>query len=79
MPAADGKLRLWRNTAVAALARGPDRDPAGETRSATSGTRTLDNGARPPGLVRLSSTTRSGVEVLQDYGSTYGSGTATHT
>ena len=28
----------------------------------------------PAGLIRLSSTTASGVEVLQDYGSTYGSG-----
>ena len=78
VPAADGKMRFWRNTTVAALARGPDRDPGRRTRSATSGTRTLDNDARPPGLVHLSSTTRSGVEVLQDNGSTYGSGTATH-
>ena len=38
----------------------------------------IDNGARPPGLVRLSSTTATGVEKLLDYGSTYGPGTATH-
>ena len=38
----------------------------------------LDNGSRPAGLVRLSSTTVSGVEKIQDYGSTYGPGTATH-
>ena len=38
----------------------------------------LDNGARPPGLVRLSATTASGVEKLLDFGSTYGPGTATH-
>ena len=38
----------------------------------------IDNGARPPGLVRLSSTMATGVEMLLDYGSTYGPGTATH-
>ena len=35
----------------------------------------LDNGARPAGLVDLSSTTVSNVEVLQDFGSNYGTGT----
>ena len=38
----------------------------------------LDNGFRPAGPVRLSDTTVSGVEYLQDYGSTYASGTANH-
>ncbi|MFL6127502.1 MAG: DUF4082 domain-containing protein, partial [Mycobacteriales bacterium] len=37
-----------------------------------------DNGARPAGLVDLSTTTATGVQVLQDYGSTYGTGNATH-
>ena len=34
----------------------------------------LDNGSRPAGLIRLSDTTVSGVDKLQDYGSTYASG-----
>ena len=38
----------------------------------------VDNGARPPGLVRLSSTTVPDVEKLLDHGSNYGPGTATH-
>ena len=77
VPAADGKMRLWRNTAVAALG-------AGQTETLAANTLGYEwdeapgNDARPAGLVHLSSTTRSGVEVLQDNGSTYGSGTATH-
>ena len=35
----------------------------------------VDNGARPAGLVRLSTTTGDGVEVLQDFGHTYATGT----
>ena len=77
VPEADGKMRFWRNTSVASLASGT---------SATLANSTLgyewdvdaDNGSRPAGLVRLSTTTVSGAPVLQDYGSTYGSGTATH-
>jgi hypothetical protein len=77
VPEADGKMRFWRGTTVATQAAGA---------TATLGTGTVgyewdedaDNGARPRGLIRLSTTTASGVEVLRDYGSTYGSGTATH-
>ena len=38
----------------------------------------LDNGARPPGEIDLSSTTQSVPELLQDAGSTYAPGSATH-
>ena len=38
----------------------------------------LDNGFRPAGLIRMSTTTVPNAPVLQDYGSTFGSGTATH-
>ena len=37
-----------------------------------------DNGFQPAGLIRLSTTTRNGVDYLQDYGSTYAPGSATH-
>jgi hypothetical protein len=77
VPAADGKMRFWRNTTVATLA-------AGQTATLPTGVlgfewdEDLDNGSRPPGLVRLSSTTISGANVLADYGSTYVWGPATH-
>jgi chitodextrinase len=82
VPEADGKMRLWRNTPVASLASG---------QTATLGDRVLgyefdediDNGFRPPGLVRLSSTTTPASAMIvgdnifrgQDV---YPSGTATH-
>ena len=77
VPAADGRMRIWRNTSVASQA-------PGQTATLTDGTlgyewdEAPENGVRPAGLVQLSSTTRSGVQILQDFGSTYGSGTATH-
>ena len=78
VPAADGKMRFWRNT--------EHRDARRRARWPTLPTGTLgfewdedlDNGSRPPGLVRLSTTTVTGVPLLQDYGSTYAPGTATH-
>jgi hypothetical protein len=73
----DGQMRFWRNTRVANLNSG---------QSTTLGSGILgyewdespDNGFQPAGLIRLSTTTRSGVDYLQDYGSTYAPGTATH-
>ena len=77
VPAADGKMRFWRNTTIATQA-------AGATATLPNGTlgyewdEDLDNGHRPAGAFRLSSTTVTGAPVLQDYGSTYASGTARH-
>jgi hypothetical protein len=77
VPAEDGKLRLWRNSPVATQL-------PGALATLTDGTvgyewdEDLDNGFRPAGLVRMSSTTVSGVDKLQDYGTNYASGTATH-
>jgi hypothetical protein len=77
VPAADGRMRFWRNTSVAALA-------AGDRATLPLGTLgyewdiDADNAARPPGLIRLSSTTVADAPVLQDYGGTYAAGTATH-
>jgi len=77
VPAADGKMRFWRNTAVA-------NQPAGSVAALTPGTlgyewdSDLDNGFRPAGLFRMSDTTVSEGGVLLDYGSTYGSGVANH-
>jgi hypothetical protein len=77
VPAADGKMRFWRNTSIAALS-------AGQTATFATGIlnyewdEDLNNGFRPPGLMRLTNSTVSGVSYLQDYGSTYSTGTATH-
>jgi len=75
--AAEGKYRLWRSTRAASL-------PAGGSTTIGSGTVgyewdvDADNGFRPKGLIDLSTTNATGLQVLQDYGSTYGAGGATH-
>ena len=77
VPAALGKMRFWRNTSVATLA-------AGATATLTAGTLGYEwdeepnNGFRPSGLMHLSSVTLGGAQILLDYGSTYGTGSATH-
>jgi Domain of unknown function (DUF4082)/Bacterial Ig domain len=77
VPAADGKLRLWRNTSIASLSPGRAATlPAGTL--GYEWDEDLDNGYRPPGLFDLSSTTVQVPQRLQDYGSTYGPGSATH-
>lgn len=77
VPAEDGKMRFWRNTSIASLTPGS---------SATLPFATLgyewdidaDNGFRPAGLFRLSTTSVENVSILQDYGSNYANGSATH-
>jgi Domain of unknown function (DUF4082)/Bacterial Ig-like domain/Bacterial Ig domain len=77
VPEADGKMRFWRNTAIAGL------NP-GQTATLTSGTlgyewdEDVQNAVRPAGLFRVSSTTGNVAQKLLDSGSTYGPGTATH-
>ncbi len=77
VPAEEGQMRFWRNTGIANL-------PAGSSASLPNGTlgyewdEDLDNGFRPAGLVRLSTTIVNNAPVLTDFGSTYGSGTANH-
>ena len=77
VPEPDGKMRFWRNTSVATLA-------PGQTATLSNGTlgyewdEEPDNGFRPAGLIRLSSTTANNVSVLTDYGTTYTPGTASH-
>ncbi|HLM86579.1 MAG TPA: N,N-dimethylformamidase beta subunit family domain-containing protein, partial [Solirubrobacteraceae bacterium] len=70
VPAQYGKLRLWRNTAVAGLQSGQTL-----TIGANIGTlgyewdEDVDNGFRPAGEFDLSSTTVSGLQAFVDYGS----------
>ena len=77
VPAAEGKMRLWRNTPLASMSPGQTAT-LGQDTLGYEWDEDLDNGSRPPGLVRLSTAVRSGVDKLQDNGSTYASGTATH-
>jgi methionine-rich copper-binding protein CopC len=77
VPYADAGLRLWRNTSIATLQPGQvatlTDDTLGEEWDLD-----LDNGFRPAGLFDLSSTTIQSNNVLLDFGSTFGAGTATH-
>ncbi len=78
VPEADGKMRLWRNTSIATLLPGQSVTLAAGTLGFEFNS-DLDNGARPAGLIRMSTTaiTTTGSALL-DYGSTYGAGTVTH-
>ncbi|MDQ3776780.1 MAG: DUF4082 domain-containing protein [Pseudomonadota bacterium] len=77
VPAEDGKMRFWRNTSIANLA-------AGATATLPFGTlgyewdEDIDNGFRPAGLFHMSTAVVPNAPVLLDYGSNFGSGTATH-
>ena len=71
------KLRFWRNTSVAELTPG-NRRVIKPGLLGHEWDEDLDNGHRPPGLVRLSQTTVDNVWMIQDYGANYDSGTATH-
>jgi hypothetical protein len=78
VPAADGKMRFWRNTAVA-------NQSAGQTWNLPAGTLGYewdvdeDNGSRPAGLFDLSTSARNLTsDYLLDSGGIYGAGTATH-
>ncbi|TVT10600.1 DUF4082 domain-containing protein [Amycolatopsis bartoniae] len=80
VPAAYGKMRLWRNTPLATLA-------TGNTYTSQPGTlgyewdSVEDNGFQPPGVAQLSRTTvniTDGNYVLKNNGSVYGTGTKTH-
>jgi hypothetical protein len=70
-------MRFWRNTSVANQSSGQTATLSGELLS-YEWDEDLNNGHRPPGLIRLSSTVDTAADVIKDYGSTYGPGTATH-
>jgi hypothetical protein len=78
VPAADGKLRFWRNTAIA-------NQSAGQVWTLPAGTLGYewddeeDNGFRPAGLFHLSTATYIMTsDYLLDYGGVDGPGTVTH-
>ena len=74
--AEQGRLWFWRNTGLETLTTGQVASIPGML--GYEWDEDLDNGARPAGLMRLSSTTVNVDSHLQDLGSTYAPGTATH-
>ena len=75
--AAEGKLRLWRNTSLTSMSAGQTTALADHTVGYESD-EDLHNGARPSGLIDLSTTTGPAPQYLQDYGRTVAPGTTTH-
>ena len=77
VPAKYAALRFWRNTDIAKLKQG-EKAVLLKGLLGHEWDEDLDNGFRPPGLFHLSETTIDNVPYLQDNGSVYDSGTATH-
>src|SRR5690606_21060230 len=75
--AAEGKLRFWRNTGLASLAPGASAD-LGQGIIGYESDEDVDNGFRPGGLIRMSTTTRATSQYLYDYGNDVADGTTTH-
>jgi hypothetical protein len=75
--AEEGRYRLWRNTSLATMSAGTSRALAPHTIGYESN-EDIDNGRRPAGLVRMSTTTGPTPEYLRDYGSVVSPGTTTH-
>ncbi len=78
VPSDDGKMRFWRNTAAASLASNATYTLPIST-LAYEWDLDIDNGVRPAGAFRMSTTTHNlTTDLLLDSGVTYGAGTATH-
>jgi Domain of unknown function (DUF4082)/Bacterial Ig-like domain/Purple acid Phosphatase, N-terminal domain/Bacterial Ig domain len=77
VPAANGKMRLWRNTTVATQAAGQVATLAPETMGYEFDS-DLDNGFRPAGLIDESMTTANVDQYMFDEGNTVNPGPATH-
>lgn len=73
----EGKLRLWRGTSLASLPPGGQATLAPHTIGYESN-EDIDNGFRPPGLVRLSTTVGPTPQYLTNFGTTVVPGTTVH-
>jgi len=82
VPESFGRLRFWRNTSIADLAANQIPNQVAVLPPGTLGyewDEDVDNGARPAGLIRLSSTTLPiNGQYLLNFGSLYGNGVGTH-
>lgn len=77
VPAAHGKTRLWRHTELGQQS-GDQKAALTPSTIGYESNEDLDNGARPPGLIRLSETVGPTPEYLQDFGSDVAPGTTRH-
>ena len=78
VPAADGKMRFWRDTSVATLAPGTTATLADDTLG-FEWDEDVDNGYRPAGLFDLSTTTEQTTSLADlNFSTKEESGTATH-
>jgi hypothetical protein len=77
VPADYARMRLWRNTSIANLKPGEVAILDGATLG-HEWDEDLDNGFRPAGLIHMSETKVDNVQYIQDWGSVYDAGTATH-
>ncbi|MFC8682211.1 DUF4082 domain-containing protein [Microbacterium ureisolvens] len=75
--AEEGKTRLWRNTSLASLTAGSTAALAPHTVGYESN-EDVDNGYRPAGLIRLSTTKGAVPQYLLDYGNTVAAGSTEH-
>lgn len=73
----EGKYRLWRGTGLASMPSGTSVALADQTVGYESN-EDIDNGFRPEGLIRLSTTVGPTPEYLLDYGNEVGAGTTEH-
>ncbi len=74
----EGDLRLWRSTTLPNLPAGSSQALAQHTVGYESN-EDLDNGFRPEGLIRMSTTVGDVPEYLQDFGNTVAPGVTRHT
>ena len=72
----EGRLRMWRHTSLATTTAAQTELTPGTVGYESN--EDLDNGERPPGLIRLSTTTGSVPQYLTDFGNTVVPGTTTH-
>ena len=77
VPYSDSQLRFWRNTSVAGLQPGQTAT-LGDYELGYEWDENVDNGFQPAGLINMSSTTEAVTQLMEDYGNTFGPGTATN-
>eukprot|EP01062_Namystynia_karyoxenos_P026131 TRINITY_DN20400_c0_g1_i1.p1 TRINITY_DN20400_c0_g1~~TRINITY_DN20400_c0_g1_i1.p1 ORF type:complete len:830 (+),score=230.91 TRINITY_DN20400_c0_g1_i1:87-2492(+) len=77
VPSEYAALRFWRHTPIADLREG-ERAVLLKGLLGHEWDEDVDNGHRPPGLIRMSETTVNNVQYLIDSGATFDSGTGTH-
>lgn len=73
----EGKLRLWRNAGLSSIPSG-ESEALGDQTVGYESDEDIDNGFRPKGLIRLSTTVAGTQQYLRDYGNVVSAGTTEH-